>query len=208
MNPRIYLAGKITKNGWRNGLVSGIDTNERYESRLAGDPWPILEGAVIDLFDYTGPYFTACDHGCAHSKVNRDSCFGDPKHEPLGGLHGLQQEMCQEAARADQVFALCQEAIRQSDIVFAWITAPDLYGTVYELGIAHGQGIPTAIAFCTDDNGPEYNSNEYWLAAEGAAWTLHAHTAKHGLNALHEALGSSAGTRLLRRYRLRTRRTP
>src|ERR1700730_9535978 len=60
-----YLAGKISKNGWRHRLVP----------RLSDSPWaesgpitemPILKNGIAPGLHYSGPYFVACDHGCFH----------------------------------------------------------------------------------------------------------------------------------------------
>jgi hypothetical protein len=137
---KIYLAGKIEKNCWRHSVVQGIhwETAEHQP----GEPWPILSEAVVGGFDYTGPYFTFCDHGCAHTPAVDH--LGRPT---VGGLHGLSTEMCGDAPDPQLVRSLCLSAIRRSDLVFAWIHRPDSYGTLVELGFAVGLGIPVVIAY-------------------------------------------------------------
>jgi len=110
--------------------------------------WPILKGAVTGGFDYVGPYFTACDHGCAHS---RDHPHG------YGGLHGLMgTPTCFSFPMSEeQVRDLCFRAIDRSEIVFAWIDEEECYGTMLELGYAAKAGKFLFVAwpsdFCIDD---------------------------------------------------------
>lgn len=153
---KIYLAGKISKHCWRHGVVTGLrnayndvgSTDHDGGHRTQRNPWPILRRAVTGGFDYVGPYFTSCDHGCAHHKVFPPF---DSKHgTDGGGLHGLQEEMCVTAAQPETVVSLCLEAIRVADIVFAWIDAPDCYGTIVEIGYAAALNKVIAVSFAPD----------------------------------------------------------
>src|SRR4051794_38832653 len=59
-HPSFYAIGKITKNGWRNTFhIPRLgDWSEYMESSPA---------ATHFGFDYIGPFFICCDHGCTHS---------------------------------------------------------------------------------------------------------------------------------------------
>lgn len=136
LKPKIYLAGKITKNGWRQSIVDlrscyhGVDY---YGFETPPAEWPVIDAGN---FYYTGPYFIGCNHGCFHNKgthgwgsdgyCNSASDFDD---KPLTSTpnHGL-----------SFVPKLCMAAIKNSDIVYAWIDGADCYGTIVEIGYACG----------------------------------------------------------------------
>jgi hypothetical protein len=133
---KIYLAGKISKNDWRKSIVGAAvdeDNPRKYGRRLGFDPWRIVRDAIFDQHDYTGPFFTSCDHGCAHSS----------------GVHGNSDHDCfmeNEARLKDYVAEQVQLAIKHSDLVFAWLDEFDALGTFWELGFARGLGIRTVVA--------------------------------------------------------------
>lgn len=117
----VYLAGKIRKHDWRHQLVRslGADLDTR-DIEEWNQPWPRLP--LASGHTYMGPFFTGDDHGCAHvsgSHGNTDSCWPN-------NLPGVQAF----------VFSECLRAIRQSDLVFAWLDESDAYGTYAELGFA------------------------------------------------------------------------
>lgn len=157
---KIYLAGKITKNGWRHDIVPGLRDAGRYElgfygyDKIEKITWPILYGRMVNGHDYTGPYFVSCDHGCFHGK-GRDS----------GPAHGWGDEgYCGYGAGDDTkkfVTSLCRRAIEGSDLLFAWIDSPDCYGTLVEIGIAFALHKKIRIAFRRDMPWTE----DFWFAA-------------------------------------------
>jgi hypothetical protein len=144
---KVYLAGKIGKNDWRHDVVPylrsfgyGNDDKWLYEK------WHYTE-TNIPCVDYVGPYFTGCDHGCAHG----------------GNSHGfLSEPICGEDCPRDLVTRLCMDAIGRCDLFFAWLAddAPEeedfsvtmarngvpqsrhntAYGTLAELGYAKALG--------------------------------------------------------------------
>src|ERR1700722_16208427 len=139
---KIYLAGKITwDNNWRADLVDiGFPESAH---------WPILPQALCGVHDYCGPYF-----------------ISEPSWNPCGrGLHGMSHlqtfEVCQSCSRLnlvgtlsqcscgvgfvarprqELVAAACDEAIRNCDLLFAWLDEPDCYGTLVEIGYAAALG--------------------------------------------------------------------
>jgi hypothetical protein len=127
---KIYLGGKITKNGWRHPLVKGLD-----RVNPEPDAWPILPGALFG-HDYTGPFFIGCDHGCYHGR----------------NQHGLQTAVAEYSCCVDvmyrrpDVVRACLAAIDKSDLIFAWLPTADAHGTLFELGYAHARGKCIVIA--------------------------------------------------------------
>lgn len=124
--PSIYLAGKIARGDWRHEILrlDGAWTDYLTSGMWTSEHWPVLTGAVFGL-DYTGPYFVESCHGMAH---------GPQTH----GCNGQYQP----APDRFEVIRLCFDAIKRSDIVFAWLDANDLtaYGTLVELGYAKALG--------------------------------------------------------------------
>ena len=142
---KIYLAGKIYHTDWRHSIVAGLRNALAWDgSPLAwAADWPILQSSIFDLHDYTGPYFTSDDHGCAHGKGRHGagpSCNSGDDDED-----GMPMSVFEDRRRA--IFNRCLAAIRASDVVFAWIERPDAYGTLAELGYAHACGKRIWIAY-------------------------------------------------------------
>ncbi len=118
MIPKIYLAGKITKDCWRHKLIRG----------LRGADWkdsPLHCSHYYPSFYYVGPFFTSCDHGCFH---------GDSKH----GMSGGSVSWCNEDIYISKrgVFGRCIKGVECSDVIFAYISTRDAFGTLAELGVA------------------------------------------------------------------------
>ena len=114
---KVYLAGKISKNCWRHSLVPDlrgylvgncIDSPYVADERVDRLYWDELP-TIFDGVSCVGPYFASCDHGCYH---------GD-------GSHGLQTVEGQNIRNV--IARLCSLAIRQADLVFAWISGKSLF---------------------------------------------------------------------------------
>lgn len=105
--PHVYMAGKITQNGWRHPLVAGLREHE-YEDGLL----------LQDDFTYTGPFFVGCDHGCFHGPSQHGAMS-------LGHRKVSRQQL--------QVINQCMDGVLQCDVLFAYIDASDCYGTVAEI---------------------------------------------------------------------------
>jgi hypothetical protein len=135
----IYLAGKITKNGWRDGLVSGL---RGAGMGSCGDASPqeespdMLDAAIFGEHHYVGPFFLSCDHGCFHGKGTHGAT-PSPDHRPSLSDKGL--------ARM-RIWSKCFRAIRECDLLFAWIDSKDCYGTLVEIGFAKGLGKHVKVA--------------------------------------------------------------
>lgn len=141
MSPTVYLAGKIGKNDWRHPLVPG----------LRGSLWADAP-LKCDTFRYSGPFFVACDHGCAHGPSSHgalpDPYLNDCITEPL--------------TRA-LVIANNLSALAGTDIVFAYITAPDCPGTIGEIGWAVAKGKHIVMCFA-----PGVDHSDFWFWAHQA----------------------------------------
>jgi hypothetical protein len=158
---KIYLAGKVTKNGWRESILEhrarlGVGSVFRSRDALGGCVWPVLANAVLGEHDYTGPYTISCGHGCAH---------GDDTHGVAGGEEdylGRESHDTQSCIDVDwtrgNIFEACISAIRRSDLVFAWLDDPSAHGTLVEIGYARGAGVPVAIGI------PDSGAPDLWFA--------------------------------------------
>jgi nucleoside 2-deoxyribosyltransferase len=83
-------------------------------------------------FRYVGPFFVR-----------------DPESSDL--KHNLVDPSDEHAASSSaETVRWCKEWIEQADAVFAWIDAPDVYGTLAEIGLAHTLGKPIFLAFSHD----------------------------------------------------------
>lgn len=140
MNQRVYLAGKIAKGDWRHALVPRL-RSQLVDLEPYGD-WPVLPGAIRGTFDYVGPFFVACDHGCWHGPQS----------------HGMGAEGDAEGMGSGSVFERrrfvakrCLEAIGRADIVFGWLDTLDAYGTLVEIGFALALKKTVLLGFATEE---------------------------------------------------------
>jgi hypothetical protein len=144
---KLYLAGKITKNGWRHKLVPGL----RYHTYTDG---PI----VCNRFTYVGPFFVGCDHGCYHVPTG---------HGSINNALKLCGDDFSTTTR-EEVRSHCFAAIDDCDILLAWINAHRCYGTIAEIQYALTQGKKVVVAFA-----PQMASasrNEFWFVSIAAHW--------------------------------------
>lgn len=126
---RIYMAGKIQKNGWRERLVKDIQ-----------DYPPPSPGETLKLWryemDYVGPFFVSCDHGCSHGNKTHgvaESCCIDKKE--LQSVFGVKLNTTN--GYSYYVAMKCLESIGKADTVFFWIDCIDCYATLVEFGYAY-----------------------------------------------------------------------
>jgi hypothetical protein len=156
----VYLAGKITKNGWRNDIVasSALGQSEwamEAMSNELGQKWETAMDALGEGVHLAGPFFVGCDHGCGH---------GPQAHGITGGC------IVTDAGQKETV-RLCTQALEESDVVFAWLDALDAYGTLVELGYAKALGKriiiahPPQTAIRSDElSGDLEERNDMWFA--------------------------------------------
>lgn len=133
----IYLAGKVAKNCWREDVVWDLRGAWEVGSFEEAPPWPRLSMAVLNVFDYVGPYFVSCDHGCYHGRTSHGTVGTGGGAICSGWLlaSGHDHDPLEEQAR-DRAFDLCCEAIRRCDVFFAWIDRRDAFATLAEIGYA------------------------------------------------------------------------
>lgn len=132
--PYLYLAGKIGKNDFRHRMVPGLRGHEWRDG-------PIDAGQYL----YVGPFFKSCDHGCNHNPNG---------HGAASGFHVGESPYNQ----AD-VIRNNNAALKQADLVFAYITSPDCYGTLIEIGSATRAGQRVVMAFA-----PGMPHYDFWYA--------------------------------------------
>jgi very-short-patch-repair endonuclease len=146
--PKIYLAGRVSKNDWRHEL--GVSIRGKFHSsdlpQLYSEGFPEQPATFNGHpYIYVGPWFVCCDHGGFHGASTHGVGLGMDRDEHAGVCCESQlpdgwSEMTARRALVD----LCVRAIKSSSIVVAWLE--DLaYGTVAELGYAHACGRPIAI---------------------------------------------------------------
>lgn len=142
---RFYLAGKmssaIDESGrlsdcWRETIVANPEADGVGRAIISPkDPLslyslPTLEQVIDGRHDYSGPYYFA-PAGLRHA--------GDGDHGVIG-LGGNADDSRGAAGVRDAVRKLCLNAIKNTDIVFAWLDRPDCHGTLAEIGYAHAVG--------------------------------------------------------------------
>jgi nucleoside 2-deoxyribosyltransferase len=133
---KIYLAGKIAPHDWRWRVVRDAGTAHELNEGGFGDQPLTLDGGRFRHHRCTGPFFLWKQHGSAHGP----------------GTHGVGANTMDwngyAPSNAD-VVSVCLDAIRRSDVVFAWFGrdgAKGAYGTVFEIGYAKALGTPVWIA--------------------------------------------------------------
>lgn len=177
----IYLAGKITKNGWRETIVDGLRDAlylSHLEDVLSDGVFPILTNSIFGQHDYIGPFFVGCDHGCLHSPESHGwglgdniECCGAPQldveyQHSIGEILNLKgkeiligNELGARTWLERRVAGMCLEAINRADIVFAWLDSNDLYGTIAEIGYAYALNKTILAAYPMR----EFNPREIWF---------------------------------------------
>ncbi len=164
MKPSIYLAGKISKNDWRQKLVPGL----RYH---LWDEGPI----TVNSFSYTGPFFVSCDHGCNH------------KHNSHGAAAGY--AFGESTFTQKDVIRNNMASLASTDLLFAYVTAVDCYGTIFEIGKAIERGIRTVIVFA-----PSIPYEDFWftyMQADAVYFNVEECCLKHILNSEIEKTNTS-----------------
>lgn len=136
--PRVYLAGKIDKYDWRHQLVPN----------LRGHLW--ADGPIdAGLYEYVGPFFVSCDHGCNHQPNSHGATAG--------------YEVNESTFTRSNVIRNNTVALDAADMVFAYISAPDCYGTLIELGWALRAGKKVVVVFTT-----EIPFDDFWYGSHQA----------------------------------------
>lgn len=133
--PKLYLAGKIGEDFWRDDLIPN----------LRGHLWadgPIYTGT----YAYVGPFFVDLGHW-RETEPNT--------HGAAGKENSYTQIFTQR-----QVIENNRAAIARADLVIAYITATDCHGTLFELGYASALGKRIIVTFA-----PEIDAADFWFSA-------------------------------------------
>jgi hypothetical protein len=137
---KIYLAGSISNSNWREEVIENFSDISYKVCADYTSYWPTLSKVIFGEHDYVGPYYMGTYDNNTHGAGKH---LGDPM--------------------ACDIVDLCTAAIRKSDLVFAWIDRPDVYGTILEIGIAKGMGKTVVIS------GSKYYSDMWFVYANGDA---------------------------------------
>lgn len=144
----IYLAGKMTN--WRDEICNGWSTfkqNVNDHLEYTWDQHIEFEARGRKLL-VTGPYISPL----IINGTDRHGCSVDTENNHMStGQHGC--EWC------ENIRSLITDAIRESDLVFAWIDAKDCYGTLIEIGYANAIGKKVAVFKSSNLTG-----DDFWLA--------------------------------------------
>jgi len=130
---KIYFAGKISKNDWRNTLTK--------KSLVTAGPLDDVE--TVCKHEYVGPFFMSCDHGCFHGHSSHGLTqrgYGGccASNDGFSGSTGFTR---------DVIANNCLRWIDYADIVFAWINTKDCFGTLAEIGYAHAKNKPIWLVY-------------------------------------------------------------
>ena len=136
MQPRVYFGGKISKSDWRHSFVPGLRNAEWGTRRLEASS-----------FTYTGPFFVSCDHGCRHFSIG----------------HGAVGDVCGPEVTRKDVIANNNRGLEAADLLFVYVTSPDCYGTLVEIGHALKAQKRVVICFATG-----IFIDEFWYARDQA----------------------------------------
>lgn len=151
----VYLAGKVTKNGWREEIAAGW--REAGAHAYAREEPSTAEMLMTEVkhgngIVLVGPFFISCDHGCYH---------GDNEHGVGAATGGCAGELITQS----DVEHYCRCCIQyNAQVVFAYIDSPDCYGTIYELGMAAEMGKRYAILYANE----ELRDNMWFINQEAA----------------------------------------
>lgn len=188
---RIYMAGKITQNGWRSNIVSAIR-----------DYPPPSKGEFINVdgypLDYVGPFFLSCDHGCSHGEkthgVAPSCCISEREAATALNLdeskfHGGKNTY------SNSVINKCFAGINKADTVFVWIDCVDCYATLIEAGYSYAnkkdlrvgisESIKPRISYQEKTEG-RLGTHELWFVQNMANGFVFSDTAKKAFDFLYK----------------------
>jgi hypothetical protein len=180
----VYLAGKITGDGWRGEIVEGWghqnDDSNRYYAAVnsdSGTRWDSAPRAAAAAFgarlDYVGPWW--CDFGAGGGHGTACSC-GEPHAYTSTDFdnHGMEVP-ASDAERRRAMSAVHRNidlAIARCDLLFAWISSDDCFGTIFEIGMAVARKKTVVVA-----SPKEFDDRQMWLCQQFAANRIFANTA-------------------------------
>lgn len=165
---KVYLAGKIDHHDWRHDFFDiRSASGEEYDAPipLEEEKWRTLPQETNGNLLYAGPFFIACDHGCAHGRSNHG--------------RGIYNNGCIPYANSPTTtLERCKFWIKNADYMFVWLNDMTAFGTLAEIGFAHALGkpifigIPFEYSYYVDDhevNEPDFLiKKDMWFALEMA----------------------------------------
>lgn len=168
-----YLAGKITGSPWRDEIVPGWADSQHDNGRqyvtCSSDEWEHSDVCVEPFsghtMRFTGPLWA--DQSSGHCGFN----FSTSRPHSCGNTG-------EKNARFN-IHRNVVQAINASDMIFSWVENFDCFGTLWELGVAAGSGIPTVVAI---KSGSRQSIDELWLAFQGAQVVIEADSAAQAWN--------------------------
>lgn len=146
VDKKIYFAGKVQKDGWRQRLFGARVMSD-------GDQFYGVGNGVIS---YGGPFALSCDHGCYHYGMH---ALVAPACGSVGSIGPMDQEFelgehytdrltiprgqdNQLSLNKKQAVDFCFKCISRCQAVVAYIDSLDCYGTLIELGYATAHRLP------------------------------------------------------------------
>lgn len=172
---KIYLAGKIEHTCWRHSIVTDLRNGGATGScgdYINDDEFPsVLEGSIFGFHHYVGPFFTSCDHGCFHGP----GTHGSAAHEFDDRDENNPKIIGYNAEHRNAAFHRAVVGIASCDLFFAWIDSIDCFGTIAEIGMAHGMAKPIALGVT-----PSF-PDDLWFVNQCANFTTLAGNPKEAL---------------------------
>lgn len=153
---RVYFAGRIKKNCWRHSIIGRTISSDDVHAEFV--PHDLIRFGTDQQFEYTGPYFRACDHGCSHGSAT----------------HGAAAGCIEDAAQSRrQVFRAALNGIQRADTIFVWLDRyhGEANATKAEVGYAFALEKNIVLA-CPDADA------ELWFLGQMATSIIFAQTAK------------------------------
>lgn len=160
---KVYLAGKIGHTDWRHDFFDLRDSSDEYVQAIPLEKENERELPSNGNLFYSGPFFIACDHGCAHGRSNHGRGVNQPGCIPYNNSQYATLERC-------------KTWINNADYIFVWLNDNTAFGTLTEIGYAHALGKKIFIGFpydhsSHDDNGEEESfsvNRDMWFALQMA----------------------------------------
>lgn len=178
-----YLAGKITGTRWRNEIVedwSHEQSKACYRAQnmeSGGHEWRVVdcaaEAADGVFLDYAGPWWSSLNAGGHASSTDSVAphAYGAEEHDNHGIALGYVSDEHMEWATG-VVSELVEQAVKDADLIFAWIDSDDCLGTMFELGMARALGKAIVVASpCA------FDWRETWLARQLCDYCIWANSA-------------------------------